>query len=104
MGGIEDWSYDVTMMLRKENIQAFVLESCHQNVQRDELEQFIIRFDRNYQQWLTTHLQLVHLLYSKMPFVLFNNRSRDVLYTAEILKCMYPDQIKIITVLHCDFS
>lgn len=103
-GGIEDWSHDVVMMLRKENVQAFVLESCNQNVQRDELEQFIIRVDRNLQQWLTTHLQLIHVLYSKMPFVLFNNRSREVLYAAEILKCLYPDQVKIITVLHCDLD
>lgn len=101
-GGAENWSQTLAESLLPYK-KTYLVESMEQGQEKETVGLEAIRISIN-DNFYREHWALVEKLIPKMPFILVNNLSRDVLYAAIILKGLFPNKVKIITVLHSDFE
>lgn len=96
-GGTEMWAATVARGL-KDNGRCVTLYGATEQVRLEpEFESLVERFSG-----VNTIEQMVNSMLSKMPFVLFNNFAGCVYLAAVMLKMQYPDQVKIVDVIHND--
>lgn len=96
-GGTEIWASTVAKGLADNGSTVSLLGAKVQPVLNQEYECLVERFsDTN------TFEEMVRYMVGKLPFVLINNFSGYAYMIAVMLKKIYPDQVKIISVIHND--
>ncbi len=103
-GGIEIWSYDIAHSLMHHNRKVEVYGSIEQDAV-EESNGIVTRFHFEREDF-TKYWDVIHEMSLEMekntPFTLINNWSEHVLMAALIVKCKYPNQVKILTIEHMD--
>lgn len=101
-GGMEMWSYRVAEGLKNRGNNVVVYGNDDQ-IRQDKWEELILRLTFS-EERADISFEVINRIYEDMrkrlPFVLINNWSRQVLVAAILLKYMYPDDIRIITIVH----
>lgn len=101
-GGIEHWCYEVAQGLINRGYDCKVYGSDWQQRQGKSVEDSIIRFTLNRDDFWGTVKEIISDMETRLPIVLINNWTEHVLVAAYILKCKYPDMVDIITIVHND--
>ena len=103
-GGMEAWSYAIAEGLSSRGYDAEVIGSTNQVKQPERFEKLIKRYTYENRTYREVINELVKDLSKKMPFVLINNMSGHVLFACYILKSLFPDYVKIVSVCHSDIN
>ncbi len=101
-GGMEIWSYEVARELLARGLPVRVFGSDEQVHPDEEIEKIIVRRPLNRQDVFCTVEGIIKELERMLPFILIDNWSEYVLYAAFILKKVYPESVKIISMQHND--
>lgn len=102
-GGAEDWVHKVASEARIELYETCIYERVEQPRQKEDVESMIIRIN-SAEESEDEAFQLTRLLYEKMPFILVNNWGTAMIRSASLLKKYFPDKVKIITIMHNDYT
>lgn len=100
-GGSEEWSHMLAEGLRAKGHVTSMIEKRSQSSYDNKVLD-ITEYIKDDLSWNEHHIHILRKLCRRLPFVLVDNRSRDILYCALILKARYPAMVKIISVLHGD--
>ena len=103
-GGMEAWSYAIAEGLSSRGYDAEVIGSTNQVKQPERFEKLIKRYTYENRTYREVINELVKDLSEKMPLVLINNMSGHVLFACYILKSLFPDYVKIVSVSHSDID
>lgn len=103
-GGMEMWSYRVAEGLSEAGYKVTVYGSDWQVRQNEQTEAKIVRFELLRDDFWKTVDSILKDMEQRLPFVLVNNWTEHVFAAAYILKKKYPDQVKIISVVHNDWD
>lgn len=96
-GGTEIWAATVAKGLNEKGRKVTLFGSTEQICLEQQYEALAERFSGE-----NTIGHMVKSMISKLPFVLFNNFAGCAYLAAVMLKMQYPEQIKIIDVIHND--
>lgn len=96
-GGTEMWAATVAKGLREKGKEVILFGSELQPPLNEEYEYMVERFPD-----LHTFEKIVKSMVSKLPFALINNFAGYAYMAAVMLKILYPDKVKIISVIHND--
>lgn len=102
-GGAEDWVHKVASEARSDLYETCIFERVGQPRQKEDIESIIIRIN-SAEEAENEAFQLTRLLYEKMPFILVNNWGTALIRSAALLKKYFPDKVKIITIMHNDYT
>lgn len=102
-GGAEDWVHKVASEARSDLYETCIYERAGQPRQKEDVERMIIRIN-SAEESEDEAFQLTRLLYEKMPFILVNNWGTALIRSAALLKTYFPDKVKIITIMHNDYT
>lgn len=102
LGGLENWSLTLSRGLytRKKQVAIFTLNS-EESINAKEK---VIYFNLSYEQYKTSVKELVDAIVTQLPCTIIINRINQTFMAAYIVKRLFKDQIKIISVIHSDFS
>lgn len=96
-GGTEIWAATVAKGLNEKGRNVSLFGSTEQICLEQQYEALAERFSGE-----NAIEQMVKSMISKLPFVLFNNFAGCAYLAAVMLKMQYPEQVKIIDVIHND--
>lgn len=96
-GGTEMWAVTVAKGLEREGKEVSLFGSKSQPPLGEDYEYLVERFSNEH-----TFEKMVKSMAARLPFVLINNFSGYTYMIAVMLKRIYPDQVKIISVIHND--
>ena len=100
-GGIVSWSMNVARMLRKNGIEAGIMSSARYTFHEGQ-EELFIPFETSYDNYWEDVINLVNYFSKNLPCTLILNKQMQMLYAGILLKEMFPDDVKIISVIHND--
>lgn len=100
-GGIVSWSMNVARMLRKNGIEAGIMSSARYTFPEGQ-EELFIPFETSYDNYWEDVVNLVEYFSENLPCTLILNKQMQMLYAGIILKEMFPEDVKIISVIHSD--
>ena len=103
-GGLETWSYAVAKGLADHGYNVEVIGLQSQMKQPYELEKLIKRYTIDKKSKWEIISKLVSDLAMKLPLVLINNWTEHVFTACCILKHYFPNDVKIISVIHGDWN
>lgn len=96
-GGTEMWSATVAKGLEADEKTVILFGSESQPPLSEEHEYMVERFSNHH-----TFEKMVKSMVSRLPFVLFNNFAGYAYMIATMLKKIYPNKVKIVSVIHND--
>lgn len=101
-GGMEMWSYRITDQLDAEGENVVVYGTTEQEKVEQQYERLIKRIDWNEMRYESVITLLYQELRKVMPLVIFDNWTEHLFIAGYLLKKKYPEQVKIVSVLHND--
>lgn len=101
-GGIEMWSYRIADQLDAEGENVVVYGTTEQEKVDQQYERLIKRIDWNEMSYESVIALLYQELYKAMPLVIFDNWTDHLFMAGYLLKKKYPNQVKLLSVLHND--
>ncbi len=102
LGGIEKWGITLAEGLReqKRKVKIFTVKD-ERNM---DIKGEISYFDLSYERYIDSVKELVGAVIAQLPCTIVINRINQIFMAAYIVKRYFSDEIKIISVLHSDFS
>lgn len=104
LGGIENWSYIVAKGLKSKNLDAKILCKKVENTPLDWKDIIYDEFDGDFLNYKKCVLEIFEYLKSNLPCTLLLNKHQQVMYAGYLLKQLYPDQVKIFSIIHSDLE
>lgn len=101
-GGMEMWSYRIASQLATDGEKVIVYGTTEQEQAEPRYERLIRRIDWSEMSYEAIVKLLYWELHKNMPLVLFDNWTDHLFMAGYLLKKKYPDQVKIISILHND--
>lgn len=102
LGGIENWSYMVALGLKRRNYNVFLYSNMTEKNPIHELIKNVKQFDTDFKRYWSLIHELTESIVKQLPCTLIVNKQRQLLIAGSIIKRLYPNQIKIISILHND--
>lgn len=105
LGGIENWSITINKALKSFNKNSYLVNlepSIAPEVKNVYTNNKIIDLNFHETNYFNALISACNEITKYLPCTIINNDSFEILQIAYILKKMYPDSIKIISVLHGD--
>ncbi|RDU22812.1 glycosyltransferase family 4 protein [Anaerosacchariphilus polymeriproducens] len=102
LGGIENWSYLAALGLKKRNYNVLLYSNITEKKPVKELIDHVKPFDTDFKRYWSLIHELVESIVEQLPCTLMINKQRQLLIAGSIVKRLYPNQLKIISVLHND--
>ena len=102
LGGIETWAMMVTRDFRKRGYPTELWLRKQQQDIPEELKEAVVEIDYDYSRYKESIEETVKMLIEKLPCTVISNWQSQVMVAAILVKRMYPEQIKIISVIHND--
>lgn len=103
-GGVEQWSYMVAKGLKNKGIPAKLLARYVENTPADWNDILVTDFSGEYIDYKKCVKELVEYIGNHLPCTLIVNKQQQLLYAGYIAKQLFPDQVKIISVIHSDLD
>lgn len=100
-GGMAGWSINIASILQECGTSAHILASAKAPYPKGK-EQLFQTFETSYENYWEDVIKLVRYLKGHLPCTLILNKQLQLLYAGILLKKMYPEQVKIISVIHND--
>lgn len=103
MGGIELWTEELCLeLMGREWDQLRIICNTQEYDKPKEIVNLIdhIDIDNNRKFGRNTFINIVQYLYSQMPFIVITSFPDAILMAACLLKRAYPEQVRIISVIH----
>ncbi|MEG0189632.1 MAG: glycosyltransferase family 4 protein [Lachnospiraceae bacterium] len=101
-GGTEVWSYQMSEMLASPQLDISIYGASEQIRTKSTQEQYVKRFSVNDSKPREIIECMIQDLMQKLPCIIINNFSGYVIFAALVIKHFYPNQVKIISVVHND--
>lgn len=92
---------NVANMLRKKYIDAGILSSARYTFPEGQ-EDLFIPFETTYDTYWESVINLVEYLSKNLPCTLILNKQMQMLYAGIVLKELFPNDVKIVSVIHND--
>lgn len=102
-GGIVSWSLMVAQLLQELGKNALIVSSARYGFPEGK-ETFFLPFETDYQTFWTSVKELVQYFSNHLPCVIFTNKQLQMFYAGIILKQIYPEQVKLYSVVHSDLN
>lgn len=103
LGGVEAWTMDLcSAMLQKGLINCVIISDIGQYRVPESLKNNIVYVDIDHQNRFSidTMLDLIDVIISKLPCQVVTCTTDEIMVAAYLVKCVYPDLVKIISVVH----
>jgi len=101
LGGIEAWTKETVCKLRKNNKNVFILTPYGDYSLNNDLQNSVLYFDSECDLYSGRALNSIYkLLEEKLPCIVLANNVTPVMLAAISLKKVYPDDVKIVSVIH----
>lgn len=100
-GGMTGWSIDTAFTLQRNGISSHILASAREPYPEGK-EMLFQTFETSYENYWEDVMKLANYLKNQLPCILLLNKQTQLLYAGILLKKMYPEQIKMISVIHSD--
>lgn len=106
LGGVEKWGVSLAEALqkRKKKVKIFTMEgNIEYRMDRDDsypIQLFELSHDRYIESIKELVIEIVH----QMPCTIVINKINQIFMAASIVKKIFPDHIRIVSVLHSDFT
>lgn len=105
ISGVEKWSMTVVRELERQNYNYEILSTDKNNFQGNIIKQLnVCLLDFQYCQFSQTVLLLVEKLVQELPAIIIANRISQVFMAAVLVKQKYPNKLRLISVIHSDYS
>lgn len=101
-GGIEIWSYLVAEGLIERGYDLKILGDVEKIGLPKQLERHLQQIDVSYEHYYQSVLEIMKKIYAQAPCTIIINRQGQSFIAAYMLKQIYPNLIKIISVIHTD--
>ena len=101
-GGIEIWSYMVGKELTKKEYDVLFLGEREKVRIPDELQEKLLEQKATYEDYWTSILNIADKIIESMPCNIIINRQGQTLIAAILVNHLFPNQIKIISMIHTD--
>ncbi len=102
LGGIETWSFTVARGLVKVGAPVKILSTKTEEQWPEDLAESMIDTEASYQDYWGTVQRLVTIFAENLPCSVIINKQTQALYAGYIVKHYFPEQIKLISVVHND--
>lgn len=102
LGGIETWALMVTRNFIKRGYPTELWIRKQEQVVPEDIQRNTIEIDYNYSRYKESIEDTVKMLIDKLPCTVISNWQSQVMVAAILVKRMYPQQMKIISVIHND--
>lgn len=102
LGGIENWSYMAASGLQKRHYMIQLYSNITPKGPIEELKNCVKSFDTDFNRYWELIHELVESIIQQLPCKLIINKQRQLLIAGSIVKRLFPEQIKIISILHND--
>ncbi len=104
LGGIENWSYNVSKGLQKKGINAKILSQKKIDTPEKWKDITCDKFDGEYSNFKKGILEVYEYLEKNLPCTLLLNKHQQVMYAGYLLKQHYPKLVKMYSVVHNDLD
>lgn len=101
-GGIEIWSYLVAGGLMKNDYNVHILGNIIDIQPPDDLLHLVSELNINYADYWNSIKVVVESIVNKLPCTIIINRQGITLIAAAIVKHLFPDKIRCISIIHTD--
>lgn len=104
LGGIENWSYMVAKGLANKKVPVEILAKEVEDTPEGWNGLLNDEFDGEYSSYKECIKQLVRYISKNIPCKIILNKQQQLFYAGYILKQIYPDKVKIYSVIHNDLE
>jgi len=102
LGGIETWSFMIAEELLQRDRDVLIFSKITEDKPPKKLEGIVQQFDLDYRKYFSSIKILVDALVTMLPCTILTNWQSQVLIAGAIVKELFQDKIKIVSVLHND--
>ena len=103
LGGVEAWTINICgALIKKGKRDNYIISDKGTYHIPKEIKDHIIYIEHNRQKRFSEYevLSLVNIFVKKLPCKVITSMVDEVMFAAYLVKCIYPDKIKIISVIH----
>lgn len=104
LGGIEKWSITVAQALEAAGRDAILLTNRGEYEVTNQCSHLLQYYDLSVTRYMQSVHELAREMISQLPCTVIANRITQVFMAAYLVKQIYGDRIRIISVLHSDFE
>lgn len=104
LGGVENWSYMIANGLKERGIKVEILAKKVFDYPSEWEKVLNDKFSGNYSEFKQCIKELVDYISDKLPCTIILNKQQQLYYAGYLLKQLYPNQVKIISVTHSDLD
>ncbi|MGB8454202.1 MAG: glycosyltransferase family 4 protein [Anaerocolumna sp.] len=102
LGGVETWSFTVARGLLEHGARVQILSTKTDELPPENLINTIIDTDASYEDYWGTVNRIVDIITYNLPCAIIINKQTQALYAGYIAKHYFPNQVKLISVVHND--
>ncbi|WFR56793.1 glycosyltransferase [Anaerocolumna sp. AGMB13025] len=104
LGGIENWSYNVSKGLKKKGIYTKILCQRKKDMPDEWKDITCDEFEGDYSNYKKGILEVYEYLVKNLPCTLLLNKHQQVMYAGYLLKQRYPELVKLYSIVHNDLE
>ncbi len=104
LGGIEKWGLNLANALSVKGNKVTIITKDEEAEVEFDHNISVIKFDLSYQRYMESVIELADQLIAELPAVIMINRINQLFMASYMIKKLYPEHIRIISVIHSDFS
>lgn len=101
-GGIEIWSYMVGQGLTRNGYNVSYLGNCDEIRPAADIVEQVIESAISYDCYWASVLNIAKIIIEALPCSLIVNRQGQTLIAASLIRRLYPDLLKVISIIHTD--
>lgn len=101
-GGIEIWSYMVGQGLSRNGYKVNYLGNCDEIRPAEDILKQVVESDISYECYWESVLNIAKIIIEALPCTLIVNRQGQTLIAASLVRRLYPDMLKVISIIHTD--
>ena len=101
-GGIEIWSYMVGQGLTRNGYEVSYLGNCDEIRPSADIIEQVIELDISYEYYWDSVLNIAKIIIDALPCTIIVNRQGQTLIAASLVRRLYPDMLKVISIIHTD--
>jgi glycosyltransferase involved in cell wall biosynthesis len=102
LGGIETWSFTVARGLLERGASVSILSTKTEELPPEDLVNTIIDTDASYEDYWETVNRIVDIITENLPCTILINKQTQALYAGYIARHYFPNQVKLVSVVHND--
>lgn len=101
-GGIEIWSYMVANGLKKRGYSITILGKQEEILLPLQLSEHLVEIEYSYENYIKSIVAIAKEIILQLPCSIIINRQGQTLLAAIMVKKLFPNQLKILSVIHTD--